>query len=104
MNFIVKNGSVALESPPTPAYDPQNLHPLDEEARRFDDTSDGIDWDEIIATTQDDWDARRFAFSSDDYPDDATAMIAFDRYMDAMLERALAREQARLSKDHAAGR
>jgi hypothetical protein len=27
-----------------PAYDPNNLSPADEEARKYDDTSEGIDW------------------------------------------------------------
>ncbi|MGH8258973.1 MAG: hypothetical protein ACREUG_04715 [Steroidobacteraceae bacterium] len=42
-----------------PAYDPDNLDPIDAEARKHDDTSEGIDWDEIIATTQDDEEALR---------------------------------------------
>jgi hypothetical protein len=41
---------------------------LDEEDRAFDDHSDGIDWDEITATTQPDWEAGRFSFDSADYP------------------------------------
>jgi hypothetical protein len=38
----------------------------DEEDRKHDDTSDGIDWDEIIATTQDDFEAGRFSYNSAD--------------------------------------
>src|SRR5262245_27647474 len=38
------------------------LERLDAEARLLDDTSDGIDWDELTATTQPDFEAGRFAF------------------------------------------
>lgn len=69
---------------PTPvrrrAYDPNNLHPLDEEARKYDDNSEGIDWDEIIASTQDDFLAGRFAFNSADYPTHEEAMKALDQW------------------------
>lgn len=81
-----------------PAYDPNNLHPLDAEARQYDDTSEGIDWDEIIATTQDDWEARRFAFNSDDYPDDETAMAALNQLLDSILEGVLCRAAASASR------
>jgi len=77
-----------------PAYDPNNLSPLDEEGRKHDDTSEGIDWDEIIATTQDDWVARRFAFNSDDYPDHETAMAALNQLLDSILEGVLRRVAA----------
>ena len=64
-----------------PAYDPKNLHPENADARQYDDTSDGIDWDEIIATTQDDWIARRFAFNSADYPTHEAAMAALWQWL-----------------------
>jgi hypothetical protein len=48
------------QAPETLIYDPNNLHPLDAEDRRNDDHSEGIDWDEIIATTQADWGAGRY--------------------------------------------
>lgn len=72
-----------------PAYDPNNLHPIDADARKYDDTSEGIDWDDIIATTQDDWEARRFAFDSDDYPTEKEAMAAMDRMMEEILQEVL---------------
>jgi hypothetical protein len=51
-----------------PAYDPNKLHPLDEEDRKHD-PDDGIDYDEIIASTQDDWLAGNYKeFKSGDYP------------------------------------
>ena len=72
--------------PARPAYDPNNLHPADAEARQYDDTSEGIDWDEIIATTQDDWVARRFWFSSTDYPTHEAAMAALEKLVLAIAE------------------
>lgn len=82
-----------------PAYDPNNLHPLDAEARQYDDTSDGIDWDEIIATTQDDFLAGRFAFNSADYPSHDEAMRAMQRLMDEILEKVLRETATVLSLD-----
>jgi hypothetical protein len=84
-----------------PVYDPNNLHPLDAEARQYDDTSEGIDWDQIIATTQDDWEARRFAFNSDDYPDNETAMTALEQLLDSILQKVLHREAAFTSRSDA---
>ena len=64
-----------------PAYDPDNLDPIDAEARKYDDTSDGIDWDEIIARTQDDFEAGRYAFSSADYATHEEAMVALEEWI-----------------------
>ena len=69
-----------------PAYDPNNLSPEDEEARKYDDTSEGIDWDEIIATTQDDFLAGRFCYNSADYATQAEADAALDAWLDAIVE------------------
>ena len=66
------------------AYDPNRLDPMDEEDRALDDLSDGIDWDEIIATTQPDWEAGRFAFDSADYPTDEAAMAAMWEFICAV--------------------
>jgi hypothetical protein len=68
-----------------PAYDPNNLHPADEEARKYDDTSEGIDWDEIIATTQDDFLAGRFAFNSADYATHEEAMVALRAWLHGLV-------------------
>lgn len=80
--------AVANELAPVkrPAYDPNNLHPLDEEARKYDDTSLDIDWDEIIATTQDDFLAGRYAFNSEDYPTHEEAMKALHKWFDDIYE------------------
>ena len=66
-----------------PAYDPSNLHPLDEEDRKHD-PQDGIDYDEIIATTQDDWLSGNYlTFDPNDY---ATEEECLDAIMEALLE------------------
>jgi hypothetical protein len=79
----------AAVEPRRPAYDPNNLSPADEEARKYDDTSEGIDWDEIIATTQDDFLAGRFAFNSADYATHEEAMIALRAWIHSIFERAM---------------
>jgi hypothetical protein len=85
-----------------PAYDPNNLSPEDEEARKHDDTSDGIDWDEIIASTQDDFEAGRFAYNSADYATQAEADAALDALLDSILEKVL-RELGSVSAHDANG-
>jgi hypothetical protein len=72
--------------PKRPAYDPNNLSPEDEEARTYDDTSDGIDWDEIIATTQDDFEAGRFAYNSADYATHEEADAALRALIHSIVE------------------
>jgi len=80
-----KNGSdVELDQVKQPAYDADNLDPIDGEAGDFEDTSEGIDWDEIIATTQDDFEAGRSAFSSADYATDEEAMTALKELIHAL--------------------
>lgn len=88
----------------SPAYDPNNLHPLDREARQYDDTTYGIDWDDILATTEDDALAGRYAFSSADYPDHDSAMVALKQWMDSIVERVLRREAAAVSRTDASSR
>ena len=68
-----------------PAYDPSNLFPEDEEARKDDDNSEGIDWDEIIATTQDDFLAGRFSYNSADYSTQEEADLALRAWFDAIV-------------------
>jgi len=98
----VENG-VAIESSPAkrPAYDPNNLHPLDAEARKYDDNSEGIDWDEIIATTQDDFLAGRYAFNSEDYPTHEEAMKALHQWFDDILQEVLREREAVCPRDAA---
>ncbi|MGH8258978.1 MAG: hypothetical protein ACREUG_04740 [Steroidobacteraceae bacterium] len=74
-----------------PAYDPNNLDPIDAEARKLDDTSEGFDWDEIIASTQDDEEAGRFAFDSRNYATEEQVTAALERHFDEMLERVMRR-------------
>lgn len=75
------------EQPRRPAYDPHNLAPEDEESREFDDSSEEIDWDEIIATTQGDFLAGRYAYNSADYATQEKADIALDEWLVGILER-----------------
>jgi hypothetical protein len=86
-----------------PAYDPKNLHPDDEEARKYDTKIDGIDWDEIIASTQDDHLAGISAFDTGDYPDDETAMKALDAFLDSIVEEVLREQEASKGKVDASG-
>ena len=100
------NGGVEYVAPveaKRPAYDPNNLSPEDEEARKLDDTSDGIDWDEIIATTQDDFLAGRFAYNSADYATQAEADAALDAWLDAIVEK-VEREEASIPPCDASSR
>ena len=88
------------------AYDPNNLHPLDEQARKYDDNSEGIDWDEIIASTQDDFLAGRFAFNSADYPTHEEAMKGLDQWFQNIFDEVMRdRDAARtaISPHDAAG-
>jgi hypothetical protein len=98
--------TVELESPAAiepgrPAYDPNNLHPADEEARKYDDTSEGIDWDEILATTQDDFLAGRFSYNSADYATQAEADAALTAWLDAIVDK-VERKHASISPCDAA--
>ncbi len=73
--------------------------PIDEEARKHDDTSEGIDWDEIIASTQDDVEAGRFTFDSADYPNDEEAMAALWNCLQSIAEE-VERERTSLHQVH----
>jgi len=88
--------------PKRPAYDPNNLHPADEEARKYDDMSAGIDWDEILATTQDDFVAGRFSYNSADYATQAEADAALRAWLHAIVEK-VERKHASIPARNAAG-
>ena len=66
------------------SYDP--MHPDNVEARKYDDNSSGIDWEEIILTTQEDYEAGRYSFNSQDYATDAEAMAAMRALIDSIAE------------------
>jgi hypothetical protein len=78
-------------APPRRAYDRNNLGPEDEEARRYDDTSEGIDWDEILESTEDDERAGRYAYNSADYATEEEAWAALDALIHSIFEEVLAR-------------
>jgi hypothetical protein len=68
-----------------PAYDPNNLNPLDEEDRKHD-PDDGIDYDEIIASTQDDvLSGNCKEFNPEDYPTKEAMLEAVEAYHDEYL-------------------
>jgi len=81
------------------ARDPEYRRMLDDADRKYDDTSEGIDWDEIIATTQPEFEAGIFAFNSDDYPTDEAAMAALKAWVHNAFEEADRAVAARLSHD-----
>lgn len=74
------------ERPSPRAYDPHNLSPENEEARKFDDASEEIDWDDIIATTQDDFLAGRFGYNSADYATQEEADMALSAWLIGILD------------------
>jgi hypothetical protein len=83
--------TAALAGRRSGSYDP--CHPDNIEARRYD-PDDGIDWEEIILTTQEDVEARRYAFNSEDYATHEEAMAALDAWLDAIVQRVVEREAA----------
>jgi hypothetical protein len=84
-----------------PAYDPNNLSPEDEEARKYDDNSEGIDWDEIIASTQDDFLAGRFAYNSADYATELEAFVALDGWLNSIVEEVMRESDSVPARDAA---
>ena len=73
----------------SPISNPTGPHPHDPSDHELDGDLDNIDWDEIIATTQPDFLAGRFAFNSAEYPTDEAAMAALDRWLDDAFQKAL---------------
>ncbi len=53
--------------------------PFDKRRVEYDDTWSDAEWDDIIAATQDDVDAERYAFSTEDYPSHEEGMAALCR-------------------------
>jgi hypothetical protein len=88
MTSEVKN-----EPDPTPwwvgrtsgSYDP--MHPNNVEARKYDHPVEGIDWEEIILTTQEDYEAGRYSFNSEDYATHEDAMAAMRALIHSIAER-----------------
>ena len=55
------------------------------------DHEDDIDWDNIIATTEDDFKAGRYAFNSADYATHEEAMLALRAWIHSIAEEAIKR-------------
>ena len=51
-----------------------------------DDDPEGIDWEEIIQTTQEDYEAGRYSFNSQDYATHEEAMAALGAWIDSIAE------------------
>jgi hypothetical protein len=75
--------TAALAGRRSGSYDP--CHPDNIEARRYDNDSDGIDWEEIILSTQEDFEAERYSYNSADYATQEEADAALDAWLDAIL-------------------
>ena len=85
-----------------PAYDPNNLSPENEEDRKLNDASDGIDYDEIYASTQEDFEAGRFAYNSADYATQEEADTALLSLLRSIAEE-VKREHASAPSSDASG-
>ncbi len=66
------------------SYDP--MHPANVEARKYDTHVEGIDWEEIILTTQEDYEAGRYSFNSEDYATHEDAMAALRAWIHSIAE------------------
>ena len=66
------------------------------------DHEDDIDWENIAATTEDDFKAGRYAFSSEDYATHEEAMTAMSAWIDSIFDEVL-RRVASNSSLHAKG-
>jgi hypothetical protein len=91
--------TAALVGRKSGSYDP--CHPDNIEDRRYD-PDDGIDWEEIILTTQEDFEAGRYAFNSQDYATHEEAMAALDVWLDGIVEQVEREAAASLSSRDAA--
>jgi hypothetical protein len=85
--------TAALAGRKSGSYDP--CHPDNIEARRYD-PDDGMDWEEIILSTQEDFEAGRYSYNSADYATQEEADAALDAWLDAIVEK-VEREAAAIS-------
>jgi hypothetical protein len=67
------------------SYDP--MHPNNVEDRKYDTHVEGIDWEEIILTTQEDFEAGRYAFNGADYATHEEAMAAMRALIHSIAEK-----------------
>jgi hypothetical protein len=78
--------TAALAGRRSGSYDP--CHPYNMVGRRQDDESDGLEWEEIILTTQEDFEAGRYSFNSQDYATDEEVKVAFRAWIHRLAEEA----------------
>ena len=62
---------------------------MDAEDRLLDDTSDGIDYQEIHRATQPDCEAGRYAFDSSNYPTEEAKEAAHSAFLQSVLDEVL---------------
>src|ERR1700733_15061000 len=90
--------TAALAGRRSGSYDP--CHPDNIEARRYD-PDDGTDWEEIILSTQEDFEAGRFSYNSADYATQEEADAALGAWLDAIVEQVEREAAAICSRDAA---
>jgi len=79
------SGSHDFQPEGQPEGQPQGQNPSSVVTRLSDDNSDDIDWEDIILTTHDDFEAGRFAFNSKDYATQAEADVALTTWLDTAI-------------------
>jgi len=84
------------------AHDPDYRRMLDDADRKYDDTSEGIDWDEIIATTEAEREAGTYAFCTSDYPTQEEGQAALKDWIHQLCEKV--RREATSTSAHNASR
>jgi hypothetical protein len=92
--------TAALSGRRSGSYDP--CHPGNIVARRYDDESDGLEWEEIILTTQEDFEAGRYSFDSKDCATDEEVIAAVGAWIHRLAEETW-REAASVSSLDATG-
>jgi hypothetical protein len=76
--------TAALAGRRSGSYDP--CAPGNIVARRHDNESDGLEWEEIILTTQEDFEAGRYSFSSEGYATDEETIAAVGAWIHRLAE------------------
>ena len=90
---------------PEHAYDEDDdFDPLDDADLEDDDEEwEESEWDEIIATTEPDFQAGRFAYNSADYATDEEAKVALWKWLWGIYERVMRDEETISPRDAAGG-
>lgn len=89
------DADLVAASTPSPYVDSDDMETWD----CIIDHEDDIDWDNIIATTEDDFKAGRYAFNSADYATHEEAMEAMRALIHSIAEKAIKRVRSDSSLD-----